>query len=131
MPSRTASMRTQARWLLLHGATRTLSTLRARRGHPVGGWMFEPGARFDPYPRFEEIRAIGRIVPTPLMHATADHAIVSGALRDSQSFGVALGDAEGMPLLLRWAFRPADPDVASVVDAPSLLAVDPPTHTRY
>jgi cytochrome P450 len=65
------------------------------------------------------------------MNATADHAIVSGALRDSQSFGVALGDAEGTPLFLRWAFRPAEPEMASVIDAPSLLAVDPPTHTRY
>jgi hypothetical protein len=131
MANLAASVRTQARWLLLHGATRTLSTVQARRGHPVERWMFEPNARFDPYPRFEEIRALGRIVPTRLMHATADHAIVSGALRDSQAFGVALGDTEGMPLLLRWAFRPAEPDVASVVDAPSLLAVDPPAHTRY
>jgi cytochrome P450 len=126
-----ASFRTQARWLILHRATRTLSMPQARRGSPVQRWMFEPGARHDPYPLFEEIRAQGRIVPAPLMNATADHAIISGALRDSQSFGVALGDAEGTPLLLRWAFRPAEPEMASVIDPPSLLAVDPPTHTRY
>jgi cytochrome P450 len=65
------------------------------------------------------------------MHATTDHAVVSAALRDPQSFGVALGDAEGMSMMLRWAFRPPDPELASVIDAPSLLAVDPPAHTRY
>jgi hypothetical protein len=125
------AFRTQARWLLLHQGTRSLSKRQARKGLPVAKWMFDPGARDDPYPLFDEIRSLGRIIPTPLMHATADHAIVSGALRDSQSFGVALGEADGMPLILRWAFRPPDPDMASVVDAPSLLAVDPPTHTRY
>jgi cytochrome P450 len=94
-------------------------------------FLFDTDARRSPYQFFEEARALGRVVPTPLMHVTVDHAVVSGALRDSQSFGVAFGDSDGMPRVLRWAFRAPDPEIASVVDPPSLLAVDPPTHTRY
>jgi cytochrome P450 len=127
----TIAARREFRWLVMHRGTRTMSVRQARKGMPVARLMFEPGARMDPYPLFEEIRAAGRIVPTPIMHATVDHAIVSGALRDSQNFGVAFGDAEGTPAIIRFAFRAPDPNVASVVDAPSLLSVDPPTHTRY
>jgi cytochrome P450 len=127
----TRAFRTQARWLILHRGARTLSWLQARRGHPVAKLMFEPGARDNPYPRFDEIRARGRLVPTPIMNATVDHAIISGALRDSQNFGVAFANSEGTPAIIRWSFQAPDPEMASVVDAPSLLAVDPPTHTRY
>jgi cytochrome P450 len=127
----TASVRRQARWLVMHRGVRTLSRAQARRGNPMARFLFEPSARDDPYRLFDETRALGRIVPTPLMHVTVDHAVVSGVLRDSQSFGVAFGDSDGMPVLLRWAFKAPDPEIASVVDAPSLLAVDPPAHTRY
>jgi cytochrome P450 len=65
------------------------------------------------------------------MHVTVDHALTSGVLRDSQTFGVAFSDVQGVPRFVSWAFKAPDPDIASVVDAPSLLAVDPPEHTRY
>jgi cytochrome P450 len=132
MANRTATaIRTQARWLVMHRGVRTLSRVQARHGAPMARFLFDPTSRVDPYPLYEEARGLGRIVPGSLMHLTVDHAIVSGVLRDSQSFGVAFGDADAMPRLLRWAFRAPDPEVASVVDAPSLLAVDPPAHTRY
>ncbi len=92
--------------------------------------MFESGARDNPYPLFDEARQLGRITQTSMFFITTDHTIVSNVLRDGQSFGVQIGSSGGMPRLVRWAMR-GDPELASVVDPPSLLAVDPPTHTRY
>jgi cytochrome P450 len=118
------------RWLILHGAARTFTRRLARKGNPIARYIVDPAARDDPYPLFDEARRIGRIVPTSVMQVTADHAVVSGVLRDSQGFGVEIGNSAGMPRFARWALQ-GDPEVASVIDPPSLLAVDPPTHTRY
>src|ERR1700733_12712971 len=107
----------------MHRGARTLSQRQVRKGSPMARFLFAPGARENPYGLFDEIRGLGRLVPTPLMHVTTDHAIISGALRDSQSFGVAFGDSAGVPLVVRMAFQAPDPEVASVVDPPSLLAV--------
>jgi hypothetical protein len=124
------AMRTEARWLVMHRSVRTFSQVQARRGLPFARLMLDSASLENPYPLHEEIRAYGRLIKTPLMSVTTDHALVSGILRD-QRLGVALGDADGMPRVLRWAFRSPDPELASVTDAPSLLAVDPPEHTRY
>jgi cytochrome P450 len=131
MSTASRAVRTEARWLVMHRGLRTYSKSQARKGNPMARFLFESKTRSDPYSLFEEIRGLGRLVETPLMHVTVDHAVVSGVLRDSQGFSVALGDADGMPAIVRWAFASPDPEVASVVDAPSLLAVDPPDHTRY
>lgn len=126
------AVRTEARWLVLHWGARTLSKRYARRGMPLERMLFEPGARDDPYPLYEEIRARGRIVKSgAIANATVDHAIISGALRDGASFSVNFGESSETPRAVRWLFRPPDPEVASVVEAPALLGVDPPTHTRY
>jgi hypothetical protein len=126
-----AGFRREARWLVMHRGARTLFAHQARKGKPLARLLFEPGARDDPYPLLEEIRAAGRMVPSPLITVTADHALVSGMLRDSQAFSVVFGDTSDVPWVVRWAFSTPDPEIASPVDAPSLLAVDPPTHTRY
>ncbi|HVW81924.1 MAG TPA: cytochrome P450 [Mycobacteriales bacterium] len=125
------AVREQVRWLALHRVARTVLKIEGHRGDPVGRLLFEPGARENPYPLLDEIRAGGRVVKTPLAHATADYGIVSGALRDSNAFSVGFNDASGTPRIIQWLFRAADPELASVIDVPSLLAVDPPVHTRY
>jgi hypothetical protein len=124
-------VREQVRWFALHRVARTVLKIQARRGDPVGRLLFEPGAREDPYSLLDEIRGAGRIIKAPLVNATADYGIVSGALRDSNAFSVAFNDVSGTPKVIQWLFSAADPELASVIDAPSLLAVDPPTHTRY
>jgi cytochrome P450 len=118
-------------WLVTHRGARALMTYRARRGSPVGRLLFDPAAREDPYPFQEAIRAAGRIVPDRFINASADHAIVSAVLRDSQSFSVAFTANSDAPAFIRWAFTAPDPEIANVIEPPSLLAVDPPTHTRY
>lgn len=122
--------RREARWLIMHWGARTLSKRFAKKGAPLERMLFEPGARQNPYPLYEDLRSRGRIVKSgAIAQATVDYAIVSGALRDSTSFSVAFG--ESSPRGVRWLFQPPDPQVASVVEAPALLGVDPPTHTRY
>ncbi len=97
---------------------------------PFARLMSDPTSVEDPYALHEEIRAQGRLVRTPFVTLTADHALVSGVLRD-QRFGVVLGTGDAMPRFVRWALQPPDPEVASVIDPPSLLATDAPDHTRY
>ena len=126
-----AAARRQVQWAVMHKGGRTLMGRQARKGSPVMQLLFQPGAREDPYPLLEQIRAAGRLVPSPFITASTDHAIVSAALRDSQSFSVAFSANADAPALIRWAFSAPDPDIANVVEPPSLLAVDPPTHTRY
>jgi cytochrome P450 len=123
-------MRAETRWLILHGGAATLSRRLARKGHPIARYLFEKGARENPYPLFDEARRLGRIMHAGPMNLSVDHAIVSGVLHDSHSFGVGFGSTGKVPRIVQWALQ-GDPDVASVVDPPSLLAVDPPTHTRY
>jgi cytochrome P450 len=120
----------QARWLVGHRAMRTWSQRQADKGMPFARLMVDPTSVADPYPLHEQIRARGRLVRTPLVSVTTDHAVVSGVLRDP-AFGVVLGTGDSMPRLMRWALQPPDPTVASVIDAPSLLATDEPDHKRY
>jgi cytochrome P450 len=120
----------QARWLAGHRGLRTWAQLQARRGLPLARLLVEPAVRADPYPVHEELRALGRLVSTPFMAVTTDHALTSAILRDP-AFGVALGQSEAMPALVRWALQSPDPEVTNVIDSPSLLATDPPDHTRY
>jgi len=128
----TVAVRREARWLVLHWGARTLSKQYAKKGHPLERVLFEPGARMDPYPLYEELRARGRLVKSgAIAQATVDYAVVSGALRDSSSFSVNFGESSETPRAIRWLFRPPDPNIASVIEAPALLGVDPPAHTRY
>ncbi|HVV74920.1 MAG TPA: cytochrome P450 [Mycobacteriales bacterium] len=126
------AVRREARWLVLHWGARTVSKRYANKGMPLERMLFAPGARANPYPLYEELRARGRIVKSgAIANATVDYAIISGALRDATSFSVNFGESSETPRAVRWMFRPPDPDIASVVEAPALLGVDPPAHTRY
>ena len=73
-----AGFRRQVQWVVLHKGGRTLMTRQARKGSPVMQLLFQPGARENPYPLLEQIRAAGRNPPSPFITATVDHAIVSG-----------------------------------------------------
>lgn len=126
----TTAFRSELRWLSMHRAARAVTTFQAKRGLLVGQWLFEPGGRDNPYPLFDEIRAQGRLVEATVLKATADHALVTAILRDSESFSVVLADSDTMPKIAKWVIGPPDPEIVSVIEAPSLLAIDPPDHTR-
>ena len=84
----------------------------------------------DPFAAYEKVRAAGPVMKTSLLTGTASHAAANQVLR-SPEFGVGSGHGELPPLSRRVLSRIVDPDALGPMDPPSLLAVDPPDHTRY
>ena len=124
-----AGARQVVRWGLRHGVMRAVVHRRARGGDVGALLMTDPALRDDPYPAYEQLRARGRLV-TGYLPITVDHGICTGVLR-SPDFGAGFRIGDDSPVLLRLAARlsrggPLDPG-----DPPSMLAVDPPDHTRY
>ncbi|RNL60853.1 cytochrome P450 [Nocardioides marmoriginsengisoli] len=90
----------------------------------------DPKIAADPFPTYELLRGADPIVRGPVVSSTVDHQAANEILR-SDDFGTAAGHAELPPFLRRVLERVADPYSLSPVDKPSLLALDPPDHTRH
>lgn len=117
-------------WTLSHGIQRKLIQRGARRGELISRLVMDPSLRENPFPAYEELRSRGPIGSNGLIRASVDHAVCNEVLR-SDAFGTAGGQGE-LPAPLRWLHhRVVDPDTLGPVDPPSMLAVDPPLHTRY
>lgn len=117
------------RWVARHGVARTILRRSARKGHLDARLMTDPALTADPFPWYEKIRAKGPLYQGPIAVTTADHALCTQVLR-SEDFGVGV-DRNRLPqagrVLLRLASRT---QTLSPIDPPSLLAIDPPDHTR-
>lgn len=123
------SARTRTRWALAYGVQRGLIRWSARRGDPVAALQVDPALHRDPFGAYEDLRARGPVVRGPIW-ATVDHAACNAILR-SEDFGTGGGHGELPPPLRRLLERITDPQTIGPVDPPSMLAVDPPLHTRY
>ncbi len=122
--------RSFAAWGLAHGLQRALIGRSARRGDLISRMVVDPELRRDPFPAYEELRGRGVISANALISASVDHAVVNEVLR-SDAFGTAGGQGE-LPKPLQWLHHKViDPETLGPVDPPSMLAVDPPVHTRY
>lgn len=122
--------RSFAAWGLAHGLQRALIQRGARRGDLISRMVMDPSLRRDPFPAYEELRGRGVISANDLISASVDHAVVNEVLR-SDAFGTAGGQGE-LPRPLQWLHHKViDPEALGPVDPPSMLAVDPPLHTRY
>jgi cytochrome P450 len=123
-------VRSATSWYLSHGIGRRLLLREARRGDLIARLAMDPALREDPFPGYEQLR--GRAHPitfSRLVGGSVDHATVNEVLR-SEHFGVAGGHGE-LPGPLRWLLaRVFDKDATGPVDPPSMLAIDPPEHTR-
>lgn len=105
---------------------RTMLRVGALTGNPVGR-LFALRPPEDPYPQYERIRAAGPVVRSPLrLFATASHPLCSQVLRDP-----AFRVADGAQFLgIDWTRGPEDDrELAHPIDH-SLLALNPPAHTR-
>jgi cytochrome P450 len=113
MTGRAAQLRGAARFAYRLYADRARGAYDAHvRRHPFARLRFAPG-RDDPYPIYEQIRARGPFIETPLGNlATVDHAICQEILRSR-----------------RWGVRPEGDDSVDEVDL-SFLDRNPPDHTR-
>lgn len=116
-------------WLLSQGLLRGAIAVGARRGEPMALLQTDPGLHDDPFPAYDALRAEPVVRGRPLW-ASADHAACHAVLR-SADFGTGDGHGELPPVLRRLLARVSDPATASPVDPPSMLATDPPGHTRY
>ncbi len=121
--------RESVRWVLAHGIIRAASRMQARRGNLVSRLMTQPDLRDDPYPTYERIRAGGVIAGEGAFRVTCSHGVAAAILR-SDDFGVPEANVRfPEPLHSVYLSTMRDDDVGPV-NAPSLLALDAPDHTR-
>jgi len=124
-----AAMRERLHWLTMHGLLRSAANWSARKGDPQARFFADPTLRADPIPFFEELRAQGPLVRARVSFLTVDHATAHDLLRSDDFRVVSMGG--GLPSALRWLERRTRADVLHPLLPPSLLAVEPPEHTRY
>jgi cytochrome P450 len=117
------------RWAARHGIARRVLTRHARSGNIDARLMVDMAVRTDPFAAYDEIRARGPVSTTPFSLTSASHE-ACGAILRSDAFGVELRPQQ-LPGLARKVIAASRGGALTPVDPPSMLAVDPPTHTRY
>jgi cytochrome P450 len=122
-------MKQRLHWVALHGFVRGVSSLGARRGDLQARLIADPTVSANPEAFYEEVRSRGPLAHSRIGYITADHAIGHELLR-SEDFRV-LSIGSNLPAPLRWLERRTRDDLLHPLRAPSLLAVEPPDHTRY
>ena len=122
-------MRSRMRWLVLHGLGRIVTRRWAAKGDPQARLVADPSVRIDPYPVYEQIRAGGELTATRIGFVTATHAVAQAVLR-SDDFRTTSVSSSVLPRL-QWVERATRSGALHPLEPPSLLAVDPPIHTRY
>ena len=122
-------MRERIRWMALHGVVRGVSAVGIRRGDPQARLIADPAVLADPAPFADEMRQRGPLVRGRAILMTFDHNVATDLLR-SDDFRVSrLGG--NLPRPLRWVADKTDTGMLHPLLPPSLLAVEPPDHTRY
>ncbi|WP_448639212.1 cytochrome P450 [Geodermatophilus sp. URMC 63] len=124
--------RSTVRWAATHGAMRLAIRSRARTGNADAEVLVDPAVREDPFAHYERLRTPAPFTGGAFARVSVHHDVCTEVLR-SDAFGQIGGDrAEGLPPLLRTLLRLAGPRPSvGPIDPPSMLAVDPPEHTRY
>ena len=123
------NLRQRIRWFVLHGVIRGLASVGMRRGDPQARLIADPTVRADPLPYIEELRGRGRLVRTRVGYLTVDYEIAHELLRSDDFRVTELG--ANVPKALRWVHKKTDTGLLHPLEPPSLLAVEPPEHTRY
>ena len=124
-----AQMRERLHWLSTHGVVRAAAKWSARKGDPQARFVADPSVRADPVPLLEELRAQGPLVRARISHLTVDHATAYELLRSDDFRVIVVGST--LPPPLRWLGEQTRADLLHPLMPPSLLAVEPPDHTRY
>ncbi|MCW2777223.1 MAG: putative cytochrome [Frankiales bacterium] len=126
----TSTVRSVTRWGLLHGTVRIAMKRAQKVGDLQAAFMTDPRYRDDPFSFYELVRARGPLVQGKFGNVTADHAVCSTVLK-SDDFRAG-PDEDAMPAPIRRAIAwSRDPLALGPIDPPSMLAVEPPDHTRY
>jgi cytochrome P450 len=125
-------VRSAVRWAATHGAMRVAIRARARAGNPDARVMVDPALRADPYACYERLRTAAPFADGALARVSVHHDVCTDVLR-SEDFGqIGAHRTDRLPAALRLALWLAgDRPGVSPIDPPSMVAVDPPEHTRY
>jgi len=117
----------------MHGVIRALARVGARRGDPQAQLLTDPALRADPIPFYDTLRrrAAGRspLIRCRMSYLTVDHTAAHHLLRSDDFRVISLGS--NLPAPLRRLERRTRPAYLHPLRPPSLLAVEPPEHTRY
>jgi len=122
-------MKDRVHWLALHGFIRGVAAIGMRRGDLQARMVADPAVAVDPVGFYEELRALGPVVKGQANYLTTDHAIAHELLRSDDFRVVNMGS--NLPAPLRWLETRTRDDLTHPLRTPSLLAVEPPDHTRY
>jgi cytochrome P450 len=123
------ALKQRLHWLALHGFVRGGASIGARRGDLQARLIADPTVKANPVPFYEEVRSRGPLVRSRIGYITADHAIGHELLRSDDFRVLSIGS--NLPAPLRWLERRVRDDLLHPLRPPSLLAVEPPDHTRY
>jgi cytochrome P450 len=119
------------RWAVQSFGPRMMMRREARGGQLGARLAIDRKLWDDPFPLYDAMRAQGRLVPGRLISSSASYDVVRDVLRSS-SFGVGIGSSDRLsPIARRMLLNSTDPWAVGPAEPPSMLAVDPPDHTRY
>jgi hypothetical protein len=122
---------TVLRWMMQSKVPQLVLQRSARAGELGAQLALDRTLWDDPFPVYEQMRTRGPLNKGRVVHSTVSHRVASEVLR-SPSFGVDLSSSVRLPPLLRRVVAySADPWAVGPAEPPSMLAVDPPDHTRY
>ncbi len=122
-------MKERLHWLAMHGFIRGVAAIGMRRGELQARLIADPTVAADPVPYYDQLRALGPLVKGRVNYLTTDHALAHELLRSDDFRVVNMGS--NLPAPLRWLERRTRDDLLHPLREPSLLAVEPPDHTRY
>ncbi|WP_374026010.1 cytochrome P450 [Mycobacterium sp. HNNTM2301] len=122
-------MRERLHWLAMHGFIRGVATLGVRRGDLHARLIADPEVAVNPVAYYDELRAAGPLAKGRVSYLTAEHALAHELLRSDDFRVVTFGS--NLPRPLRWLEGRTRDGLLHPLRAPSLLAVEPPDHTRY
>jgi cytochrome P450 len=118
-----------ARWALTHGLIRLAQRREAAKGNPATRRITDPKVRLNPYAHYDTMRSDDPFVAGLASKMTVRHEVANEVLR-SDAMGVATFG--GAPGPIRRILAASAPSAArSVYEPPSMVAVDPPYHSRY
>ena len=127
------AVRERLHWLAMHGVIRGFAALGVRRGDPQARMIADPAVRADPIAFYDELRARsagrGPLIRCRASLLTVEHKVVHDILRSEDFRVISLGSQ--LPAPVRWLERRTRPDDLHPLRPPSLLAVEPPDHTRF
>ncbi|OBA79079.1 cytochrome [Mycobacterium sp. 1164966.3] len=122
-------MKQRLHWLVLHGFIRGVAKIGVRRGDLPARLVADPNVVVDPVSFYDELQPQGPLLKGPATCLAVGHSLAHDVLR-SDDFRVLMVGSN-LPAPMRWLEARFRDDLLHPLRPPSLLAVEPPDHTRY